>query len=95
MQAADAFIRRILVLGNGVGVEGTDGCGQFDGDQFFTPEDREGNLLRCARSSCECGRCAPGKPQKWFEFWSELPANPVDQLQPFARGLALGWQSRW
>jgi adenosylcobinamide amidohydrolase len=35
------------------------------------------------------------KPDKWPEFWSEIPVNPADRLEPFVKGLALGWQMRW
>jgi adenosylcobinamide amidohydrolase len=35
------------------------------------------------------------KPQKWTEFWNELPSMPKDRLDPFVRALAVGWQARW
>jgi hypothetical protein len=34
------------------------------------------------------------KPGKWAEFWSEIPVNATDRLEPFVKGIALGWQMR-
>jgi hypothetical protein len=57
------------------------------------PADLANDVLRDQAANVAVALSA--KPQKWFEYWSELPANPADRLQPFAKGLALGWQSRW
>jgi len=31
----------------------------------------------------------------WPTFWGQIPTKPGDRLEPFVRGLALGWQARW
>jgi hypothetical protein len=35
------------------------------------------------------------KHPRWAEFWNQIPSTPTDRLQPFVRGLALGWLARW
>jgi len=52
-----------------------------------------GEVLRDEAASVAVALSA--KPAKWSEFWSEIPVSPTDRLEPFVRGLGLGWQMRW
>lgn len=57
------------------------------------PEDLAGELLRDQAATVAAALSM--KPAKWEEFWKQIPFRAEDRVQPFVRGLALGWLARW
>jgi adenosylcobinamide amidohydrolase len=57
------------------------------------PPNLAGEVLRDQAANVAIALSAT--PGKWNEFWSEIPANSKDRLDPFVIALVLGWQSRW
>jgi adenosylcobinamide amidohydrolase len=57
------------------------------------PADLAGEVLRDQAANVAVALSA--KPDKWNEFWREIPANSTDRLEPFVTALALGWRKRW
>lgn len=52
-----------------------------------------GELLRDQAASVAVA--LSGKPAKWGEYWAQIPTAADDRLEPFVKGLALGWATRW
>jgi adenosylcobinamide amidohydrolase len=66
----------------------------LDRIQYGTlPVELAGDVLR--DQAANVAVALSSKPGMWPEFWRRIPANTVDRLEPFVRGLALGWQMRW
>lgn len=57
------------------------------------PAGLAGELLRDQAASVAVALSA--KPQKWSDYWAQIPTATDDRLEPFVKGLALGWVTRW
>jgi adenosylcobinamide amidohydrolase len=66
----------------------------LDRIQYGTlPESLAGELLR--DQAANVAVALSSKASMWPEYWSQIPVNGKDWIEPFVKGLILGWQTRW
>lgn len=57
------------------------------------PAELAGEILR--DQAATVATAVSSKGAKWSDFWNQISYSSEDKIQPFVKGLALGWMARW